>query len=153
MNLLNYSLSALVVYLSLVVGFILAIIAKEELKAGKKYFLFLQKIILLLIFIFLLIYIDLNYVLVLLILAFIAVHLLKTKKESDKLPYLYIILAVIFYLSSKNRNLFVIESSLMFLYGLPTGTLLTGKSKKETVINILKNIVFVLMAVLLFLIF
>ena len=153
MNLLNYSLTAVIAYLGLFVGFILAIMAKEELKAGKKYFLFLQKIILLLIFVFLLIYIDSNYILVLLLLVFIIIYLLKRKRKFNELPYIYIILAVIFYLSSKNLDLFVIESSLIFLYGLPTGSLMTTKDKKETVINILKNIPFVLIAIILYLIF
>lgn len=153
MNLLNYSLAAIISYLGLFAGFILASMAKEELKAGKKYFIFLQKIILLLIFIFLLIYIDLNYIMVLLILFFIAIYTLKRKKEFNELPYIYIVLSIIFYLSSKNLDLFVIESSLIFLYGLPTGSLMTKKSKKEAVINILKNAGFVVVVVVLYLVF
>lgn len=153
MNLLNYSLAAIITYLGLFTGFILAITAKEELKPGKKYFIFLQKVILLLIFIFLLIFVDLNYVLVLLILIFILIQILRRKKDFNELPYTYIILAIIFYLSSKKLNLFIIESSLIFLYGIPTGTLLTKKSKKEAIINILKNIVFIIVAIILFLIF
>jgi len=153
MNLLNYSLAALIAYIGLFIGFILAIIAKEEIKPGKKYFILLQKIILLLIFIFLLLFINLKYVVVLLILAFILISILRTKKEFNELPYIYIILAIIFYLSSKNLNLFIIESSLIFLYGVPIGTLMTKKSKKETIINILANIPFILIAVILFLIF
>jgi len=153
MNLLNYSLAALIAYIGLFIGFILAIIAKEEIKPGKKYFILLQKIILLLIFIFLLLFINLKYVVVLLILAFILISILRTKKEFNELPYIYIILAIIFYLSSKNLNLFIIESSLIFLYGVPIGTLMTKKSKKETIIELLKNIPFILIAVILFLIF
>lgn len=153
MNLLNYSLAAIIAYLGLFVGFILAIIAKEELKAGKKYFLFLQRIILLLIFVFLLIFIKLSYILVLLVLVFIMVYLLKRKKEFNELPYIYLILSIIFYLSSKKLDLFLIESSLIFLYGLPTGSLLTQKSKKETMINILKNVLFIVVALVLYLIF
>ncbi len=153
MNLLNYFLAAIVSYLGLFIGFILAIVAKEELKQGKKYFIFLKKMILLLIFIFLLLFIELNYILILLILAFIIIYLLKTKKEFNESPYIYIILSVVFYLSSRKLNLFIIESSLILLYGLPTGTLLTKKSKKETIIDILANILFVLMAMILFLIF
>lgn len=150
MNLLNYSLAAIISYIGLFIGFFLAIIAKEEIKPGKKYFMILQKIILLLAFIFLLIYLNLNYILVLLILVFIVVYISKTE---NKIPLIYIILSIIFYLSSKNSNLLIIESSLIFLYGIPTGSLLTRKSKKETIINILKNIPFILIAIILFLIF
>ena len=155
MNFLNYSLTALICYIGLFVGFFLAIIAKEELKAGKKYFLFLQKIILLLIFVFLLVFIKLNYILVLLILGLIVVYVAKNyfKDKIDDVFYFYIILSIIFYLSSKELNLFIIESSLIFLYGLPTGSLLMRKSKKETLINILKNVGFVIIAIILFLVF
>ncbi len=153
MNILNYSLTAIISYLGLLIGFLLAVIAKEELKPGKKYFIFLQTIILLLIFLFLLIFIKLIYLLVLLILASIIIYCLKRNKEFNELPYIYIILSVIFFLSSKILNLFIIESSLIFLYGLPTGSLLTKKSKKETIVDILKNIGFVIVAIILFLIF
>jgi hypothetical protein len=150
MNILNYSLTAVVVYLGLLVGFILAMMAKEEMKDGRRYFVFLQKLILLLVFVFLLVFIRLNYILVLLILVFIVVYLLKRKNE---LVYIYMILGVIFYLSSKTLNLFVIESSLIFLYGIPTGSLLTKRDKKESLIGILKNVGFVVVAVVLFLVF
>jgi len=152
MNFLNYTLTALISYLGLVVGIILAIIAKEELKKGKKYFIFLKKIILLLVFIFLIIFIELNYIILLLILPFIGIYLLKNKIDFNELPYIYIILAVIFYLSSKTLNLFIIESSLIFLYGIPTGSLLYQKDKKQSMINILNNVVFVLIAIIIFLI-
>lgn len=155
MNLLNYSLTAVISYLGLFVGFILAIIAKEELKQGKKYFLFLQKVILLLIFIFLLLFIKLNYILILLILVFVLIYILKNylKKGFNELPYIYIILSTIFYISSKKLDLFVIESSLIFLYGLPTGTLITKKDKEESIINILKNVGFLIVAIVLYLVF
>ena len=149
MNILNYSLTALISYIGLFVGFILALIAKEELKAGKKYFVTLQKIILLLIFIFLLIF-ELSYIPLLLISIFIIIYLFKTKKSFNESLYIYILLGIIFYLSSKTLNLFIIESSLIFLYGIPTGTLLTKKN--ETIINILKNISFIVVVIILFLI-
>lgn len=153
MNLLNYSLAAIISYMGLFIGFFLAIIAKEELREGKKYFIYLQKIILLLIFVFLLIYLRLNNILTVIVLIAILIPLLKTEKTLNTSPYIYPILAVILYLSSKTLNLFIIESSLIFLYGLPTGSLLTGKKKKESIINILANIPFILIAIILFLIF
>jgi len=153
MNFINYSLAAVIAYLGLFSGFILALIAKEELKEAKKYLIFFQKITLLFIFIFLLVFIKLNYLVVLLIIIFVMIYFLKGRKEFNELPYIYIILSAIFYLSSRKLNLFVIESSLVFLYGLPTGSLLMKKNWKETLINILKNGWFVLIAISLFLIF
>ena len=145
MNILNYSLAALIAYTGLFIGFMLAIMAKEEIKPGKKYFIILQRITLLLIFIFLFILIF-DFLLLLII---TLVYILKKKINFNESPYVYIILAVIFYLSSKNLNLFIIESSLIFLYGLPTGTLLTKKSKKETIINILKCVSFPIITIIL----
>jgi hypothetical protein len=153
MNILNYSLTALASYIGLFMGFILALIAKEEIKPGKKYFLFLQKAILSAIFIILFIFLDLNYIAILLLLACIIIYITKKKKEFNDTIYTYILLSVIFYLSSRNINLFIIEAPLIFFYGLPTGTLLTTKDKKQTTINILKHISFVLIAIILFLIF
>ena len=153
MNILNYSLTALASYIGLFMGFILALMAKEEIKPGKKYFLFLQNAILSLIFLSLFIFLGLNYIVILLLLACIIIYITKKKKEFNHTIYTYILFSVIFYISSKNLNLFIIESSLIFLYGLPTGTLLTTKDKKQTIINLLKNIPFVLIAIILFLIF
>ena len=153
MNILNYSLVAIISYLGLFIGFFLALIAKEEIKPGKKYFILIKKIMLLLIFVFLIVNTKLNYQIILLFLVFAILQIYRTKKEFNELPYTYIILAIIFYMASKNTTLFVIESSLIFIYGLPTGSLLTKKSKKETIINIIKNITFVIIAIGLFLIF
>ena len=171
MNLLQYSLAALVTYFGLFVGFFLALIAKEEIKPGKKYFVFLKEFLLLLIFIFLIVFIKLNYLLVLLILVFIIIIALKKhhkkllnesekglensknfQKDFNELPLVYIVLGIIFYASSKTTNVFIIESSLIFLYSLPTGSLLTKKSKTKTIIEILKNIGFLVIAIILFLV-
>jgi len=153
MNILNYSLTATISYIGLFIGFFLATIAKEEMKQGKKYFLILQKIILISTFLFLLIYLRLNNILTVIVLIAILIPLLKTEKKIDTSPYIYMILAVILYLSSKIPELLIIESSLIFLYGLPTGSLLTGKKKKESIINILKDLGFIIVAIGLFLLF
>ena len=155
MNVLNYSLAAIISYLGLSIGLILAIIAKEELKAGKKYFILLQKAILLLIFIFLIYFLKFNLINLIIVLLFIFIYLIKYywNKRINESFYIYLILSIIFYISSKSLNLFIIESSLIFLYGLPTGTLLTTKNKKESIINILKNMLFIILAIILFFLF
>jgi hypothetical protein len=152
MNFLNYSLTAVVSYLGLFVGLALAFIAKEELKDGKKYFIFMQKVILSIVFVFLFVFDGLSYILVLLLIGCIVVYYLKNylKKKFDDVFYNYIILAGVFLFSLKELNLFIIESSLIFLYGLPTGSLYFHKDKKKVAFNMLKNIIFVLVAVVLF---
>jgi hypothetical protein len=152
MNLLIYSLAAIICYMGLFAGFILAKIAREEIKSGARYFVFIQKAIWILIFITLMVYLDLTYLLLLLILAFIFVFL-TNKKEFFNSPYAYIFLAAIFYISSRKTEIFITASSLIFLYGLPTGTLITKKNNKETVFNILKQLIFLFIAIVLFIIF
>ena len=154
MNLLNYSLAALISYLGLSAGFLLAVIAKEELKAGKKYFIIAKKIILLLIFASMVVLAQLNYIIISAILIVITVYLINhSKKEHIKTNYAYILFSAILFMSSARLELFTITSSLIFLYGLPAGTLLTYNTKKEAVINILKNIVFVIISIALYFIF
>ncbi|MBW2988726.1 hypothetical protein KY358_00245 [Candidatus Woesearchaeota archaeon] len=157
MNLLNYSLTALIAYSGLFAGIILAVIAREELKQGKKYFILLRKLLLLLAFVFLLAYLGLTPLIALLILLFMAVLLIRRKKRFDEQPYIYIILSAVFYLSSGNLALFSIQSSLIFLYGLPTGTLASGsaskKQAKQALVSVLKNIGFIAAAILLYLVF
>ena len=154
MNLLNYSLAALISYLGLSAGFLLAVIAKEELKAGKKYFIIAKKIILLLIFASMVVLAQLNYIIISAILIVITVYLINhSKKEHIKTNYAYILFSAILFMSSARLELFTITSSLIFLYGLPAGTLLTYNTKKEAVINILKDIVFVIISIALYFIF
>ncbi|MBS3172615.1 hypothetical protein J4438_03485, partial [Candidatus Woesearchaeota archaeon] len=53
-------LLALIAFVGLVLGVLLASLAKEELKAGKKYFVLLYKILLLLIIVYLLYLAEIN---------------------------------------------------------------------------------------------
>ncbi|MBU0628151.1 MAG: hypothetical protein KKC75_03105 [Nanoarchaeota archaeon] len=154
MNLLNYSLAALLSYLGLFAGLLLAIIAKEELKAGKKYFIITKKVIIALIFISIIFLAQLKHVLILIALLIITTSLVKySKTELVKTHYTYLLFSAIFYLSSKRLELFAVSSSLIFLYGLPAGTLLSYKTKKEAITNILKNVVFVVIAIAIYIIF
>ena len=155
MQFLNYLLALIISFSGLIIGLALAIIAKEEISPGKKYFIFLQKAILLLIFIFLIYFLKLNLINWIIVLLFIFIYLIKYQwnKKINESFYIYLILSIIFYISSKSLNLFIIESSLIFLYGLPTGTLSTAKNKKESIINILKNMLFIILAIILFFLF
>ena len=88
MNILNYSLAALIAYTGLFIGFMLAIMAKEEIKPGKKYFIILQRITLLLIFIFL-------FILIFDYLLFLGIFiLLGMGVAEDKLTYFPIVLPI-----------------------------------------------------------
>lgn len=129
MDLMNYALASVFVYLGLFVGFILALIAKEELEAGKGYFIFLRDLIFSLIIFFLLYFNNIQIWLSILVAALILFFLVKSK-ISPVITYLF--LAFVF--NSAFRGLlksFIIESSLIFIYGIPIGTLLTYRLKNK----------------------
>lgn len=143
MEILNYVLIAVVVSIGLISGKVLAWIAKEEIRSGKKYFIILQKAlfcgaIILLMF---LNKTNVHYIWIGALVIF--VYLYYYKKISPEI--VYAVLGLVFYLSVKTEY-FLIASSLIFLYGLPSGTLL--KDKKKIALNLL---LFLVVAVGLFL--
>ena len=150
MQLLNYSLISIISFSGLLIGMLLAFTAKEELKPGKKYFLLLQKLTLLLILIFLVNFF--NVILYLRIIIYILFILLMT--FNIKSQVIYPALAAVFFLSSKNPELFITNSILIFLYGFPTGSLFAKKLIKKKKSFVFKKILlthfwFILIAIVL----
>lgn len=136
MQLLNYSLISLISFSGLLIGMILAFTAKEELEPGKKYFLLLQKLTLLLILIFLLNFFNVNiYLRIIIYILFIFLMTINIKSQ-----IIYPALAVVFFLSSKDINLFITNSILIFFYGFPTGSLFAKKLIKERKSFVFKKI-------------
>ncbi len=124
MEILNYLLVLIGSFSGLFVGMGLGYITKEELKYGKKYFLWMQNIVLILAAIFVLYSFHLHIIL------FILIGLLATLAMIYLKPGIvigYLILAVLFYLSIGSINLFILTSSMVFLYGFPTGSLILTK--------------------------
>ena len=143
MEILNYTLIAAVVSIGLILGRVLAWIAKEEIRPGKNYFLILQKALFCAAVILLMFLNRTNVHYMWIGALVIFVYLYYYKKISSEI--VYGVLGLVFYLSVKTEY-FLIASSLIFLYGLPTGTLL--KDKKKIALNLL---LFLLVAVGLFL--
>lgn len=142
MEILNYALIALIVSLGLLSGRIIAWIAKEEIKPGKKYFLILQKILFCAV-VFLLMYFNKTNVHYTWIGGLVIFAYLSWFK---KIPS-YIISAVLgitLYLATLTEN-FLLISAVIFLYGFPAGSLI--KNKKEIALNI---VIFLVVAVGLF---
>lgn len=151
MEIINYFLTNIAIFLGLIIGIILAYIAPEELKAGKKYFILLQNILLALILFLLLFFYKFNsrWSLVISLVLFLSLYFYLNKNQ--KIKYIdYAFLGIVFYLSSKNINLFLLESSLIFIYGLPTGSLLTNIKKRNILEIVLKNISFIIIPLILF---
>ena len=149
MQFLDYFLASIMSYLGLLAGILLVKIAPEEQKPLSRYFEWLRKLILLLIFLFLIFYYSNSraYILALMVyfvfIIFIEYRLGSLLKKS---VIIYTALGIVFYLSSKNPNLFAIESSLIFLHGMPAASLMFRKKGKNYAGIFLHNLGFLLVA-------
>ncbi len=124
MNLLPYSLSALVAFSGVIVGVVLALLAKEEMPTGKKYFPVVQKALVIAIVALLLNHFE--ALLAVKLVAYLAVVLVLSRRMAFDV---YPLLAVAFFLLGQgSRELFTI-STLVFLYGFPTGSLYVIKNR------------------------
>ncbi len=133
MVLLNYMLALVVTFLGLFVGLVLVFTATEELKAGRKFFILLTRIIFSLAFVLLLLSYSIPWwLIVIMVIAYFAVDYHYRIDER----YIYALLAVIFFLSYRNQNLFILESMLIFLYGFPAGSLFCEKLVKKKLLAI-----------------
>ena len=118
MEFLNYSLVVIICFIGIYAGFLLGIIAKEELKAGKKYFLLFQKILFAVAILSTIVVINKIYLTIALffILAYFMVY--------SRRIFIYLVFGVLLFLNSRYGNLFLMQSGLIFLYGLAEGSLL-----------------------------
>lgn len=132
MEIISYSISALIVALGIICGLVLGKVAKEELKPGKKYLALLQSIIILLMVVFAAYFNLRPYIPVLLAFLFLArLHHVKVLQEPRPVFYYfaYIIFALLFFEASRSVSL-IMFPSLIFAYGLPTGSLLLMRKKR-----------------------
>ena len=109
----------------IIFGIILAYIAPEEVHPGKKYFLWVKRLLLLFIILFIInsILVIKNYLLFFIPLVLLILFLIKLKLKKNVVEigvYLIFVLAFI----TLPQSLLAV---LIFLYGLPTGTLLMRK--------------------------
>ena len=126
-----YILSSVLAFLGLVCGMVVAYIAKEELKLGKKYFKWLQYAITVLVLFFTMAFFNVN---LLLNIGLIILFLITIKLISFPESYLlYPFFAVMLYLVRIRTNTFVLICSLIFLYGFPTAAVLVDFRKKNYV--------------------
>lgn len=153
MQFANYFFASIISFSGLLIGIMLVKIAPEEQKPLEKYFIFAKKILLLMMLIFLLFYYFNDAFYTLTLLAYFTFLLFVEYKANDafkKIIFSYAVLGILFFLSSKNTNLFAIESSLILLYGLPTASLIYKKREKNHYKILLYSAGFVIIANLLF---
>lgn len=138
MQLITYFLSVFIIFLGSIIGMIIAIISEEELKQGKKYFILLQKILLFLMIHLLLFFFNINTLLIFIIsiLFIIALYFLKIENWNF---IIYNLLALIIYLTYSDKNYFIYLSTLIFIYGIPLGSLFIEKYKKKRNLFLIKK--------------
>ena len=152
MQFANYFFASILTYLGLLAGIILAMIAPEEQKPLKKYFIFARKFFLMIMFIFLIVYYSRNFLHILVLTAcctsmfYIQYNVKNLLKES---MIIYSVFGILLFLSLKSTHLFVFESSFIFLYGLFTSSILEikGKNYQKFLLN---NSIFILIANIMF---
>jgi len=152
---INYFIASLISFFGLILGIILVSIAPEEQKPGKKYFILLQNLFFILSVVFLLYFLEIDMGIIFLTAVLLTYYFsrIKIKDYFSKSEFLYFLLAIIFFLSSKNTSLFLTESVILFLFGMPTGSLLFDRKKKNYFKVVLRSIIFLVVALLLFLIY
>lgn len=134
MQFINYFFASAISFLGLLIGLILTRIAPEEQKPLLKYFYVMRKTAVFLMFVFLIFYFINNpyYIFTfILIFGFLLIIEYKINDIPKKSMITYTVFGIIFFLSSKNTNLFAIESSLILLYGLPTASLIYNAKQKN----------------------
>lgn len=120
---LSYALAAIMSFLGIIVGIILIKMAPEEQKPGKKYFIFLRMLFFLFMIAAFLFFYRISLIFSSALVVFIVALMLNRKLHLEKASLVYLLLGFLFYFSSKIFSLFVIESALIFLYGIPSASL------------------------------
>ncbi len=127
---INYVLASIIVSFGLFCGAGLGWVAKEELKSGARYFVLMQNFIAVLILAFV-VYLKLtNLIVISAILAFGIIYRTKLSRVPKVSFYfiVYFVLGLIFSGSIREES-FVLISSLIFLFGFPTGSLIYMKKR------------------------
>jgi len=123
---MNAYLVAFFAYFGLIAGLIIMRASKEEQKAAKKYFLITKDLILVLMVLTLLFY-NFNISSMLVCLLIVLLRLINLKESY----YMYPVFGFIFYFSLTNLELLLIESFLIFVYGLIAASVLIDFKNKD----------------------
>jgi uncharacterized membrane protein YhhN len=124
---LAYFLSLAVCFLGLGAGAAVANMAREELKEGLKYFLLLMRILIILVFVATAYSFRTNYFILAGLVLFAIVSLLLSPPDQRT----YMMLGIVFFLSQFSQELFILDSALIFLYGMAVGSILAEQSQKR----------------------
>lgn len=144
-------LAPIIAFLGLPIGLFLSFISPEEMKPGKKYFELIQNLLLVFILFFVFDYYLFPLILsiIITITLFLGVFYWQNKNKS---VIIYVVLAILLFFSDNDASLFALESSLIFMYGIPTGSLIQYR-KKDFLKIVAKHSIFILLVILLLFLF
>ncbi len=126
---LNYLIMSIVAYLGLAGGFILAVLASEELKDGRRYFMALKDIMTVLLML-LLLYIQ-EPALGIIVLIGVAVYF-RFLREVEDIRIIYPLAGAIMGVLSQFSGVVTLAASLIFIMGLASGTICAMENEKRT---------------------
>ena len=139
MEAVNHFLGLVIIFSGLIIGMVLGFIAKEELKPGRKYLELLQKFLIAAIFIISIFYSK--HIALSIVLVGIIVYLILFKFSFNDI-FTYGVFGFIYFIFADNLNTLILLSSLMFLHGLPIGSLMTEEMYKQGYKEIIRNIIY-----------
>ncbi|MBW2964267.1 hypothetical protein KY363_02300 [Candidatus Woesearchaeota archaeon] len=140
---LTYIITTLFAFLGVYVGAVLAFICPEELKPGKGYLRSFMNTVLIFLALILL-YAYGAHIAVLILLGVAATIFLYYTSDNTPINQIaYFILGIALFFAARSTDLFITISSMIFIYGLPLGSLFVlrkGKKSKRTILaDILLN--------------
>jgi len=125
----TYAFATIIALLGFFVGMFLAKVVPEELKSGLEFFIILKKMLLLAIFVLFVNIIEFSFLLKILIYTLIVLLFAMV----ELMPFqLYMLLTFLLLLAAPVTSNFFIQVSLVFLYGLPAGTIYSIENMKES---------------------
>jgi len=143
---IQFILISIAAFIGLIAGYLLSIIAPEELEPGKKYLWLFQTILAITILITFLTFKAATFWQMALCGTLLLVAFKYTHKEDVDFEFhriLYILSAIILFITQSSKEFLIISASLIFLYGLPTASTYVLKnmksSKSALFLGILKN--------------
>ncbi|MBU2560730.1 MAG: hypothetical protein KKD17_00380 [Nanoarchaeota archaeon] len=137
---LTYIFTSLFVFLGVYAGALLAFIAPEELKPGRSYFRAFENTLLVFIVLILLYAYGAHLGVLILLGVAATVFLYFTSEESPVNQIAYFLLGIAYFFSTKSVDLFITVSSMIFLYGLPLGSLYVARKMKKSKRTILTDV-------------
>ncbi|MFH1063828.1 MAG: hypothetical protein V1729_01975 [Candidatus Woesearchaeota archaeon] len=142
----SYIVTTVFVFFGVYVGALLAFIAPEELAPGKLYFKALMNTLLVFIILILLHAYNANLFVLIFLGVVMSITLYYTHLTSPINQIAYFLLGIAFFFSTKSVELFITITSMIFIYGLPLGSLYVArrmkKSKKTLLADVFLNFSF-----------